>query len=187
MNILVGISDTLVLDKINVLSIVDRNINIIHVYSYEDGLKKYTNNDIDILIVNIENKDFNKLLNSIIDINSQQKTIVISNSLDSCDTEGCIHCKQIFLRKRLLDTFEVSEYYKLIKSFDSTKCNFFDTYVNILEKLDKVLLRYENVSYNSKTKTIYLDKKNHQQINDLIDIQNLLTQHNIKYKTVSIN
>lgn len=187
MNILVGISNTPVLEKMKILSSLDKNINIIYTSNYKDGLEKYNNNNIDIFIVDFTNENFNKLLNSILNANKQQKVIIISNSLKPSVSEGCNHCLQTFNRKRLLDTFDIIEGYNLIKNFDSINCKFIDSFVNIIENLDRILLRYEDVNYNNQTQTIHLNKNNHHQITNLLNIQNLLNQFNIKHTINDIN
>ena len=182
MNILVAqIEGDKTLDKIDFLSKYDKNINLIKVYNEEDGLKYYNNNDIDIVIIDFHYEYFQKLADKILKINQYQKTITISNDLDCNGNNGCINCVKNLNRKRLLDEFSIKELFNIVNHFDSEQCKYYKSFEDITLIMDDILKRFSRYQYD-KDKMIITLEDNSSATGTLVNIINILNQHNIKYE-----
>jgi len=182
MNILVGqIRDDKTLDKIDYLKKFDKSINLIKVYNAEDGLKYYNSNDIDIVIIDFEYECFQELMDGILSINKYQKTITISNEIKCNDNNGCKDCIENFNRKRLLDEFSIKELINIVNHFDTEQCKYYKSFDNIATIAEDILKRFSGYKYNKETMTITLND-NANSIRTLLDIINILNQHNIPYE-----
>ena len=182
MNILVAqIEGDKTLDKIDFLEKLDKDINLIKVYTAEEGLKYYNNNDIDIVIVDFQYECFQELMNEITKINKYQKTITISNLIECNDNNGCKDCIEQFNRKRLLDEFSIKELFDIVNHFDTEQCKYYKSFEDITTMLEDILKRFTGCKYDNDKMTIIL-KNNYNTAGTLIDIINILNQHNIKYE-----
>ena len=83
---------------------------------------------------------------------------------------------------------DAKELYNTIKNFDIIKCKYFslECFENIREILPDIMKRFIFYIYNQDRKVIALKKeemagKEHGYVGELIDILDILNQHNIKY------
>lgn len=150
---------------------------------YLEAQKLYTDTDYKIVLVDFTTKEGKRLLEYITTRNIQQRVITMSEKLECSVKEGCTFCLENYRRKRVLKPFDLKELIDLIQNYDNTACNYSNKFENIIDILDKIILRYDTFYYEFENKIIKRkdDKSIHIILQELMDITELLTQNNISY------
>ena len=112
MNILVIDTNNDISNLLTCIMGLEDNFNII---KYNHTIEQYKENDIDFVIVDFSKQENENMLNEIIKINKNQKTITISESLSCSEKTGCVFCLEHYSRKRLLKTINLRNLYETIK------------------------------------------------------------------------
>lgn len=185
MNILVCHQNENVINKIKILERL--NYTIFLVNGYVDGINIYNNNEIELIILDYKNSNYFELSKCILEKKQDIKTITISNEIcESCrEIGGCDNCHKMYKRRRLLNTFEITELIDVIKNFHTKECHYFNTFFQIESILSDILKRFMNVYYENKSKVISLEGNDILVIQNIVEITSLLAEHNIRYSVIS--
>ena len=150
-------------------------------------LEQYREENFDIVIIDFTR--YFEFYKQIIELNPQQKLIVIAENLDCANMENCENCKHDFRKKRLLKPIQTVELYNLIQNFDIQECRYSitDTFKNIKPVLSDILRKFSHYSYCEDTDSIFIKDENlytNSAIQELLDITSLLTNYNIQYNVI---
>jgi hypothetical protein len=185
MNILVIDIEQDIKNSFDSLKYIEPNWNII----VSDGTLSTYNDNIDFVVVDFSKQSNHDLLDEIIKINHDQKTITVSESLICSDINGCEHCAKSFNRRRILKPIDIKSLYKIINTFDEEKCkySYTNSFRNIESILSTVLNKFSSYSYNQNTKMIQLTEKTSytHSIKDMLEIIEILKTHNIDYTIIN--
>ncbi|MEA3314450.1 MAG: hypothetical protein U9Q30_01165 [Campylobacterota bacterium] len=184
MNILIADTDKQIINLLETFKSIQPDINIFEVTNCIDGLEQYKNNNIDLVIIDFDIKNYVNLLNEIIKIDKFQKTITISEVLCYSENLGCDFCTKNHHRIRLLKPFEAKELFDIVLHFNDNKCKYFKSLDHIEDFMNDIIKRYSNYIYDNISKQIKVrdDKlSSSSSIKDLVDIVNILNEHNVKY------
>ena len=190
MNILIADTNQQTIAMLEAFKSNDSTINIFEAKSSIDGLDKYKNNNIDLVIIDFDVNDYVDLLKEIIKIDSFQKTITISKSLCYSENLGCDFCIEKHNRIRLLKPFSVKELFDTIQNFNIKKCKYFKSLENIEDFMDDIIKRYSNYSYDNVLKQIKIKNNklsSYNSMQDLLDIVDMLKKYNVKHSIESEN
>ena len=182
MNILVIDKDEFSIQLLKMISRVKKDVNLIVVSDFSNGLKKYKNNNIDIVIVDYSYKKCKKLLKNILKINPNQNTITLSKDISCSEEMGCDFCIKNYNRRRLLKPFNPIDLMMIVNNFNSEKCRYFNSMEHIETIIDDIIKRYVDCKYDRKSKIITFSNVGNHSIQYLLDMVNILNQHNVKYK-----
>ena len=181
MTILIIDTDYNIVNTLNLLKNIEPNWNILE----SDGTLNKYNNNIDLVIVDFSIPLNRDILNDIINIKQNQKTITASTELSCSVLEGCDVCIQNYDRRRLMQPIDINSLYKTIKYFEKEDCLYSntDSFHNIELILPLILNRFSSYNYDQTTKILhprsYTDDVH--LIKDMISITEILSTHNIKY------
>ncbi|MEA2050912.1 MAG: hypothetical protein U9O56_09310 [Campylobacterota bacterium] len=184
MNILVADTNKQIANLLESFKQIKKDINIFEVSNYNNGIDIYNNNKIDLIIIHFDTSHCIELLNSIVKINSSQNTITISDSLCYSEDLGCEYCITHYNRKKLLLPFDPKELFDMILNFNSKKCKYFKSLDHIEDFLGDMLQKYSYFIYDSLSKQIKVKDESigsSSLVKDLVNIINMLNNHNIKY------
>lgn len=154
-----------------------------------EALDFYISNDVDFIIIDFSIKEFDELLEKIMEINPLQKTITISKKISQSELEGCLHCQNTKKRKRLMKPLNIVDLYELIKNFDTQTCKYFNNFDNIKLILTDILKQFVFFEYNEEQRKICHVKKfkSNTDYDELLDITRILNEHNINYEVNAKN
>ena len=176
-------------DDKNILQILSCFMELEHdwqfVYFDKHNVNSITE-DIDLILVDFANNEYERILNNILDHNTKAKTIVISERLQNSQDKGCDHCLQNYNRKRLFKPVEPRTLYNLIKNFDTTLCSYYDTFNNIQSIISTIIKRFPSLSYEDNTKRISIEggSLSNRHTYEFISFINILEQNNIQYNVL---
>ena len=153
----------------------------------DNPMEDYQNNHFDIIIIDIST--YKEALLKILELNPQQKIIVISDNLDCIDEVGCQHCPEKYNKHRLLKPVEIRSLLDLIIDFDSQECKYLQTdcFKNILPIIPNIIKRFISYDFCSDSKIIYKKDKTHSNnfVLDLLEITSILEKHDTKYEIIN--
>jgi len=181
MNILIIDTDNVIVNAFNLLKKIEPNWNIL----ISDGTLNTYNDNIDFVVVDFSTQSNQDMLNDIIKINQNQKTITVSDSLRCSEQKGCEFCIQHYNRRRLMKPINIKALHEIVKHFGDKKCKYASTnsFHNITMILPTILKRFLSYSYNQNSR-ILKPVSNSSEIHimkDMIDIIEILKTHHVKY------
>ena len=180
MNVLVIDDDIRTVDLVGILPSISKDYNILNTYGYEDGLKKYNNNKIDVVVADHSSYTDTKLLKKISEINPTQKTITLTKELSCGNKLNCDNCVENYNRSKLIKPVDPLDLHTTIKNFDEEECKFFANSKNIVNVISGLSKKYYGCVYDEEHNTISIsDTLSHKYIFDII---NVLNKHYIKYE-----
>jgi len=184
MNILVIDKDDDIFNLLIYITSMENNWNII---KYNHTIKQYKDGDIDFVIVDFSKQENENMLNEIIKVNKNQKTITISESLDCPNVDNCDSCLEQYNRKKLIKPIRPKDLYETIKRFSSESCKYYNSINHIELLLPDIMKRFYYYIYDNTTKTIsYKDnEENSLYLKEFLDIIGILNQHGIKYNILN--
>ncbi len=181
MNILLLDDDYSVTELLKHYISMEEDWNFLHIESLKDTT--YTYYDIDIVIVDYLKDKYKKMLDTIVTINSEIQTIIISDILESSCTKGCEYCDNNYKRKRLLKPIEPMQLYDLIKNFNFNRCEYYKSFENITEIIPNILKRFLYLEYD-KTSNLVVSKQQNQTNRytyEVVSFINILEKNNVQY------
>ncbi len=163
---------------------IEKNWNYTKLDFPFDEKKELDFSDIDLVIVDFVNSDYEALLNQLTLNNLEIKIIIVSDVLKNSVAEGCHSCRALYNRKRLIKPCDPSELYTLIKDFDAMPCACYDAFDNIQSILSIILKRFTSLVYNEESKVVSRDmtKPSSRHTLEFVSLVNILEQNNINYK-----
>jgi hypothetical protein len=174
------------------LTRIEPDWKIFRVEEAEKGLEVYKNNQIDCIIVDFATEENNSLIEDILNTNPKQKMIIVSEYLSCREEKKCVDCVSLYNKRRLLKPLDPKELYYAIKNFDIIKCKYFnlECFENIRGILPDIMKRFIFYTYDQDRKVIALKKeemagKEHGYMGELIDILDILNQHDVKYNMLN--
>ena len=184
MNILIADKNSEITNLLETLKSIKQDISIFEVTNYTKAIEQYKDNNIDLFIIDFSVSHYVNLLDEIIKINKLQKTITISETLCYSEHLGCDFCIENHHRIRLLKPFNPKELFDIILNFDDKKCRYFKSLEHIEDFMSEIIKRYSNYIYDVITKQIKIKNNalnSSSSTKDVVDILNILKEHNVKY------
>jgi len=181
LNILLLDDDHSVTELLKHYKSMEQDWNFFHIESLKDTT--YTYYDIDIVIVDYLKDKYKKILDTIVTINSEIQTIIISDVLESSCTNGCEYCDNNYKRKRLLKPIDPMQLYDLIKNFHFNRCEYYKSFENITEIIPNILKRFLYLEYD-KTSNLVVSKQQNQTNRytyEVVSFINILEKNNVQY------
>jgi len=164
----------------HIVSMIKYEIFICH--DFEQAIKEYNDNSIDIVIVD-STKDFGrKALNYILKKNVQQKVIIVSDCLEHTEPKGCDYCQEHYNQVRCLKPVNISELVGYLKDFYHDKCAYKDKFSSahgLISIMDKIIKNIPFASYDKENKIVEFDQMN----SDFYDFLFMLKEKKIQYTT----
>ncbi len=184
MNILVIDKDNDIFNLLIYITSMENNWNII---KYNHTIEQYKESDIDFVIVDFSKQENENMLNEIIKVNKNQKTITISEELNCPNIVNCDLCLEYYNRKRLIKPIIPRDLYETIKKFSSEECKYYNSINHIELLLPDIMKRFYYYIYDNTTKTIsYKDnEENSLYLKEFLDIISILNQHSVKYNILN--
>lgn len=149
-------------------------------HDFEQGIKEYNDNDIDIVIID-PTKDFGrKTLDYILKKKPRQKVITISDYLGHTEPKGCDYCQKYYNKVRLFNPIDVHELVGYLKDFHHDKCTYkdkFDSPNGLISIMDKIIKNNSFTSYDKQHNIVKFDSIHSDYYNFLF----MLKEKKIKY------
>lgn len=162
--------------------------NLITVSNFPNGIEEYTDNNIDIILVDYSYPEYNKLLQEILKINPRQQTITLSKEISYSSDKGCNFCIENYNRRRLLKPFQAKSLIKILESFKENKCQYFQYLNNLKNILPNILNRFIYCQYNKDEKTILFETTNSiLHTRNFTKVMDILSEHSIKYNIIDLH
>lgn len=149
-------------------------------HDFENAIKEYNENDIDIVIIDPTNIFGRKVLDYILKKKPRQKVITISGTLDHTEPKGCTYCQEYYNKVRLLKPVDIHELVEYLKDFHHDKCIYkdkFNTPNGLISIMDKIIKNIAFTSYDKENKIIKFGMINP----EYYDLLFLLKEKKIKF------
>lgn len=185
------ISKVLFIDKDEELKILLEQISSLNIFntvfseSFDEIKDIYQKGIFDIVIVNFSLKDGVDILDYILSIDPEQKTITLSEELICSDERGCELCQRDFNKKRLLKPITINKLINAINNFDNTPCRYQDKFnctQGLIEIMPEILNRYNSVNYDDENKLVKINN-----ISDVIEMFELFKDKDIALNFINDN
>ena len=155
---------------------------VIICHDFEQGVKEYNDNAIDIVIID-STKDFGrKVLDYILKKKANQKIIIISDYLGHTEPKGCDYCQKHYNKVRLLKPVDISELVGYLKDFHHDKCAYkdkFDSTNGLISIMNKITKSIPFTSYDKHHNIVKFNSMDSDYYNFLF----MLKEKKIKYTT----
>jgi hypothetical protein len=150
--------------------------------NYEDAVKSYLSDEIDLIITD-SSLDYSKLFLKYIEENfPTQRTLVISEKLEYCVSEGCGSCLSNYNKKRILKPIDISSLIHLLNNFDKFECickNRFSSPEGLIEIMEYIVKRFNGIKYFSAGRILFSMEDQ-----SLDDASFFLQRHNVPFKII---
>jgi len=155
-------------------------------YCYND-IKKFAQNEIDVLIVDFTNNNFNNFIRDLLETNNKIKTISISDHLESSVKQGCEFCHFNYNRRRLIKPLDPKQLYNLIKNFDQTTCPHYNDFLHLENIIPSIIRRFNCLEYDQNSQIVNIHNRcnANQNTYQIISLLSLLEQNNIDYNILN--
>jgi len=165
---------------LNVLTSISDKHEAFYCRNLDCGIKEYTENDIDIVIIDPTQIFGRKTLDYILKKNPKQKVITISDHLGHTEPKGCDYCQKNYNKVRLLKPIDTHELLGYLKEFHSEKCSFknkFNSPDGLISIMDKITKDMPLCSYDKLNNIVKFDCMNSDYYNFLF----LLKEKKVKF------
>jgi hypothetical protein len=183
-NILLIDSDPETVLLMNILSDIEKEFNVISILNFDDGIAKYKNNAIDLVIVDFSVNENNQLFNEILKINPKQNTITLSDKVACCSTLGCQSCVENFNHKRLIKPINAMQLLSLLNNFNGIKCKYYNEFDHIETIMHDIVKRFIGCEYDTEKKVIQFKNNGYHTLQSMINLSSILNEHRIYYKFI---
>lgn len=146
--------------------------------------------EIDLVIIDIFNETYNKILNEILLINPDIRTVTISDKLCSNVKEGCDYCATNYKRVRLIKPVKLKLLFKTIKDFDNIPiCPLTDSFKNIESLIPIIIKQFKNLLYDKQSQIISstYDQDSREHTMQILSLLTLLDKNEIDYTLLNAN
>ncbi|MFT7004523.1 MAG: hypothetical protein ACJAWW_001881 [Sulfurimonas sp.] len=150
--------------------------------NYEDSVKSYLSDEIDLIIIDSA-LDYSKPFLNYIEKNfPNQRTLVISEELEYSVSEGCEACIRNYNRKRILKPIDIPSLIHLLNNFDEFECicrNKFSSPDGLIEIMEYIVKRFSGMKYFSEGRILFNTENQ-----SLEDITIFLQRHHIPFQII---
>lgn len=168
--------------------LINLSFNVFKGTSYSEAMDKYTKENYDFLIIDLDTFEALKFLNNILKINPKQKIINLSNSLELTTKEGCEFCICNHNKKRLLKPYDLRMVYDYLINFDERVCLDYnkDLESRKLSHALSEISEFENFKIKEDELLVFLEEqdKNALTLREFFLIIEILNKYDIKYKII---
>lgn len=183
-NILLIDSDHQTAQLMNILSEIEKEFNVISILNFDDGIAKYKNNDIELVIVDFSVSENDQLFTEILKINPKQNTITLSDKVASCSTLGCQSCVENFNNKRLIKPVNAIQLHSLLNNFNGVECKYYNEFDHIETIMPDIVKRFVGCAYDTEKKVIQFKNNGYHTLQSIINLSSILNAHNVFYKVI---
>jgi hypothetical protein len=163
---------------------MEESWNYFHIDFLHDTDPIYKN--IDVVVIDYLKDKYKNILDEILLLNKEIRTIIISDKLEYSSKEGCDYCESNYKRKRLLKPIEPTKLYDLIKNFDQNSCGYYQSFDNIKDILPNIVKRFLYLEYDYATHQVISKHQNltSRYTYELVSFVNILEKNNIQYTII---
>ena len=177
MTILLLDDDYIIIEQLKCLIKIDKSWSLIK-------LKEMSYDKIDLVIVDIFNEEYKQILQNIVDINPNIKTITVSDKLTSNSSKGCEYCNCNYKRIRLIKPIKLKSLFNTIKNFDTIpSCPLMNAFEKLESLIPIIIKQFKNLHYDKElqvvSSTSNIESKEHTM--QILSLLTLLDQNKIQY------
>jgi len=175
--------DYITIEQLNCLTKLDKNWSLVN-------LNEVNYNDIDLVIIDIFDKQYNQVLEDILAVKPKVRTITISDKLSSSFPQGCEYCSCNYNRIRLIKPIKLKLLFDTINNFDAIPlCPLMNVFSHPENLIPIIIKQFKNLFYDKELQTVSctISTESKEYTMQILSLLTLLDRNEIQYTLLEDN